>query len=161
VLTAISKNSDDILRVEKIVEFQNKPFSSQVEYIRKLHNTFGFSRILAEYAGLGIMPCEKLKEMELPVDFFKPTLENKESAYNRLLRSMEDGSVIIPRNHQKLQFELRLFQYEVTSQGKTKLHHVSGGSDDFVDSLCLAVEASKCLSGTRLLKINIDDLFPV
>lgn len=143
VLTIISKNSEDILKVEKIIEFQNKPFSAQVEHIRKLHNTFGFRKIVAEYAGLGIMPCEKLKEMELPVEFFKPTLDNKEGAYNHLLRTMEDGNLIIPKGHYKLQHELRLFQYEVTGQGKTKLHHVLGGSDDFCDSLCLAVNESK------------------
>jgi len=48
----------------------------------------------------------------------------------------------IPR-HRKLQHELRTFCYKVTAQGKTKLHHVTGGSDDFCDALCYAVYAVK------------------
>jgi len=50
---------------------------------------------------------------------------------------METGSLIIP-NLQKLQYELRTFIYELTPQGKLKLHHLANSHDDFVDSLMLA-----------------------
>lgn len=55
---------------------------------------------------------------------------------------MEDKQLIIPKNHIKLQYELRMFQYEVISSGKTKLFHLANGSDDIVDSLNYAVWAT-------------------
>jgi len=98
---------------------------------------------VVEYAGLGIAPSEKLKESGIPVEFFEPTIDNKARAYNYLLKQMEEGNLIIPKNHSKLQYELRVFKFEINSKGQIKLHHATGGSDDFVDSLCYAVKATE------------------
>ena len=120
----------------------NKPFSVQVEFIKKLHQTYNFKTVVAEYSGLGISPSEDLKQVGLPIEFFKPTVDAKEGAYNLLLKSLEDESLTIP-NYQKLQYELRTFTYKITEAGKTKLHHISGGSDDFCDALCFSNWAAK------------------
>ena len=39
-------------------------------------------RIMAEYAGLSLPLCERLRLENLPVIFFKPTLDRKEEAYD-------------------------------------------------------------------------------
>ncbi len=39
--------------------------------------------------------------------------------------------------------ELRMFQYQITAAGKTKLFHLSQSSDDFCDALNYAVWATR------------------
>lgn len=144
VLTVLSKDKDGHSRVEKILELTNMPFNQQMETIKWLHKTYNFRKICVEKAGLSLPIVEQLKGEGLPIKEFEPTIDNKAEAYNHLLRQMEDGKIIIPRNHQKLQYELRTFKYEITTQGKMKLHHETELSgDDFVDSLCLAVWAAQ------------------
>jgi phage FluMu gp28-like protein/transposase-like protein len=139
----IVSEDEGFIKVENIIEMHNKPFSQQIAYIIKLHERYRFRTIVAEWAGLSIPACEKLKENDLPVEYFKPTIDNKEEAYNNLKKRMENEQIIIPKNHQKLQFELRMFQYQITASGKTKLFHLSQSSDDFCDALNYAVWAAK------------------
>lgn len=154
VLTVVSVNSEGIKKVENIIELFNKPFSVQLETIKNLHNTYNFIKIISEKAGLSLPLCEKLKEEGLPVEDFVPTVDSKAEAYNYLLREMENNKIILPSNHQQLQYELRTFRFEITSQGKMKLHHASEyGSDDFVDSLCYSVFSTK-ESGGGVFIIN-------
>lgn len=140
VFTVVSVDCDGVKKVENIIELTNTPFSSQIEHIKLLHETYNFNKITAEKAGLSLPLVERLHEEGLPVMPFEPTLDNKIEAFNHILTEMEKGNVVIPSNHTKLQHELRTFRYEITTQGKAKLHHASEyGSDDFVDSLCFAV----------------------
>ncbi len=143
VLTVISEDSEKNLKVS-LIKPMRKPFSEQIQEIIKLHEKFRFRKIVIEYAGLSMPMCEKLSELDLPIDFFVPTTDNKEEAYNFLLRTMEQDKLILPK-HSQLQYELRSFQYEVSSRGQLLLHHVSGGSDDYVDSLMFSVWASKTI----------------
>jgi hypothetical protein len=159
VITIGYKN-DDKIKVTNIIEMKNIPFSMQVERIKKLHEIYNFQRIVVEYAGLSMPSCEHLKEMGLPIEFFEPTLANKEESYNYLLKTMEDGKITIP-NHPKLQYEVRIFKYEITNQGKVKLHHIDmvGATDDFVDSLMMFVFATKRPKGI-CMPIDIQKLDP-
>jgi hypothetical protein len=144
VLTILSKDNDGNFRIENIKELTNTPFNQQIETIKWLHKTYNFRKICVEKAGLSLPVVEQLKGEGLPIKEFEPTIDNKAEAYNHLLRQMEDGKIVIPRNHQKLQYELRTFKYEITAQGKMKLHHETELSgDDFVDSLCFAIWAAK------------------
>jgi hypothetical protein len=142
VISIVSVDEGNI-RVENVIELVKKPFSEQVALISKLHSTYNFKKIVSEYAGLSIPACEQLKEKGLPVTFFKPTIDSKELAFNFLKKKMEDKQLMIPKSQTKLQYELRMFQYEVTSGGKTKLFHLSKGCDDFCDSLNYAIWATK------------------
>lgn len=142
VIAIVSKNEDSI-KVENVIELVKKPFSEQVTLICKLHSTYSFKKIVSEYAGLSIPACEQLKEKGLPVQFFKPTIDSKEVAFNFLKKKMEDKQIMIPKSQNKLQYELRMFQYEVTSSGKTKLFHLAKGSDDFCDALNYAIWATR------------------
>ncbi|MFA6269008.1 MAG: hypothetical protein WCW13_03495 [archaeon] len=142
VVTVVSKDKENNLLVEAIFEMFNIDFKSQEERIKLLHADWKFKKICAEHAGLSINSCENLKRDGLPIDYFKPTLDSKSEAYSYLLKQMEDKKITIPK-HDKLQYELRVFKFELTTQGKMKLHHIQGGSDDFVDSLCYATWATK------------------
>lgn len=151
VLTVVSVNSDGIKKIENIIELFNKPFTIQLETIKNLHNTYNFTKIISEKAGLSLPLCENLKEEGLPVEDFIPTVDSKAEAFNYLLREMENEKVIIP-THPQLQYELRTFRFEVTPQGKMKLHHASEyGGDDFVDSLCFAIWATEESGGVKIL----------
>lgn len=127
-------------KVENIIELSKVPFSQQLTLILKLHKIYKFQNIMPEWNGLGIPPSEQLQE-ELGhiVQVFKPTIDNKEKGYNRIRKIMEDGDLVIPKSHIKLQYELRTFQYELTRTGKMKLFHLANSSDDFCDSLMMAV----------------------
>ena len=116
------------------------PFPEQVRRIIELHSKFNFIKVISEWAGLGIPPCDELKEKlgEGIVEFFVPTLDNKAEAYSKLRRIMENKQITIPKNHTALQFELRTFQYELTAQGKMKLFHLAKSSDDTIASFCFS-----------------------
>jgi phage terminase large subunit-like protein len=147
----VSKDSDNQVKVENIIEIENEALTLQTERIKKLHEVYNFRKIVAEYSGLGIMPCDKLSDEGLPIEKFHPTLANKEDVFNHLLKQMESGLVIIP-NYQRLQFQLRNFKFELTAQGKMKLHHVTEEvGDDLVDALCFAVWATKESGGVAVL----------
>lgn len=142
VLTIISKKEKHF-QIENIIELNNVPFPQQLELIRKLYHTYRFQKIVSEYAGLGIPPSDILKaEYHHIVICFQPTIDNKEKAYHELRSEFEDSNLTIPK-HQKLQYELRTFVYEMTSTGKLKLHHLANSHDDFVDSLMLAFHGAK------------------
>ncbi|MFH1587141.1 MAG: hypothetical protein ABID38_04750 [Candidatus Diapherotrites archaeon] len=142
VVVIISKNKEKELKVESIIEMHNIPFKIQEERIKQINSDWKFKKVISEYAGLSINSCENLKRDGLNVEFFKPTLDSKAEAYNHLLKQMEDGNLAIPM-HNKLQYELRVFKFQLNAAGKMKLHHVEGGSDDFVDALCYACWGTK------------------
>jgi len=147
VLTIVSKNiiaypSEFEVKTENIIELSKVPFPQQIALIKKLHERYKFIKITPENAGLSIPAVDYLIEAHLPIESFTPTLENKEEGYNNLRKLMEDKKVIIPKSHTKLQYELRTFQYELTETGRMKLHHLSNSSDDFVDSLMMAVHGA-------------------
>jgi hypothetical protein len=143
VVVVLSKNQDGQLRIENIVEMQGTPFPNQIQQILKLNERWKFANMVSEHAGLSLGPNEELRKSIPKLKLFQPTLQNKEAAYTYLLKQMEDGRLVIPESHQKLQLELRTFRYEVSVRGQLKLHHVQGGTDDFVDALCYAVWAAK------------------
>jgi hypothetical protein len=144
VITIGYKDTDGNLKVTNIIEMQKVPFTIQVEHIKKLHETYNFDKMFVEYAGLSMSSAEKLKELDIPVEFFEPTIAKKEEGYHHLLKTMEEGKLTIP-SHTKLQYELRIFKYEITLQGHMKLHHADmvGATDDFVDSLMMFAQATK------------------
>ncbi len=162
VLTILSKDRDGYMRVENIKELVNTPFKEQIEMIKMLYERYGFKKICVEKAGLSLPVVEKLKEEGLPIKEFEPTIDNKAEAYTYLLRVMEECLLTIPSKHQKLQYELRTFKYEITSGGKMKLHHESELSgDDFVDSLCFAVWATKVHKEKYFILSSLDEILDV
>ena len=128
-------------KIENIIEMNQVPFPEQVRRIINLHDKFNFKIIVPEWAGLGIPPCDELKEKlgDEIVQIFIPTIDAKAEAYSKLRRIMENKQITIPKNHTSLQFELRTFQYQLLPSGKMKLFHLAKSSDDRIDSLCFSV----------------------
>ena len=141
VVTVVSRDADGNLRVEAIRDFVNVPFVDQLAVIRWLAQTFRPLRVVVEYGGLGIGPCEELERAGLPVSRFVPTVASKLEAYGHLKNRLEKGQLAIPASHTKLAVELRMFAFKVTDAGHVTLHHLAGQGDDFADSLCFAAWA--------------------
>ena len=139
VVTVVSRDRDGNLRVEAIRDFVNVPFVDQLAVIRWLAQAFRPLRVVVEYGGLGIGPCEELERAGLPVSRFVPTVASKLEAYGHLKNRLEKGQLAIPASHTKLAVELRMFAFKVTDAGHVTLHHLAGQGDDFADSLCFAV----------------------
>lgn len=154
VVVIVSKTPLHQVRVEFIKAMEKIPFKQQLEEIFKVQSIFHCKRVVPEYAGLSLPLCERLRLEGLPVIYFKPTIDEKERAYDYLLVQLEKGLIMLPE-HDKLLYEMKTFRYELTSQGKKKLHHMMGSSDDHVDALCYAVwgsritDASFHLAGVR------------
>jgi len=153
VVTILSKKKigeDEIeYKVENIVEMEKTPFPEQQRRILELHSRYKFRKIAPEYNGLGMPSCDFLKEkLGDVVKIFQSTLDSKAESFNNLRKTMEDRTIVLPKTHIKLQYELRTFQYRLTQTGKMKLFHLSNSSDDFVDSLSFSIfaaEASKII----------------
>lgn len=143
VITIISKDRDGIRKIEKNVELNNKEFREQITHINYLYEKFKPKKICIEKAGLSLQMVEELKKT-LPILEFEPTIDSKMEGFNFLLQMMQEDKVVVSSKDQNLQYQLRTFKYEITERGKMKLHHESEFSrDDYVDSLMMAVWATK------------------
>jgi len=139
-LCVLSQDKEGQKRVESLIELQNTPFSGQVAKIKYLHEQFRFQRVVIEQAGLSLPIVEQLKDLGMPVEAFIPTIDRKAQVYNSLLKQMEEGNVTLPAKHTRLQHQMRMFRYQVTSAGKLKLHHrTESDGDDLTDALAFAV----------------------
>jgi hypothetical protein len=137
--------------ITNIIEFKCS-FPEQEVRINKLNDVYGFSKITAEFNGLGISPSENLKKDGLPVEFFVSTLDSKIKIFNYLLNLMEKGQILIPK-HDKLLFQMRNFQMEFSESGKMKLHHSNSEiGDDLVFALAFSVWATR-ISDSRPIEI--------
>ncbi len=133
-IVVVSQDSDGRLRVEFVKEFLGTPLPDQVHYVRSLHATFRFRRIVSEWAGLGIGPTDELQKNGLPVDAFKPTVEAKSLGYDHLKLRLERGELTLPA-HPKLLAELRILEFRFTERGAMTIH---GPSDDLADATMMA-----------------------
>ena len=137
-MVVVSRDEEDYLRVAYLRGFLGIPMPDQVAYVRHLHATFAFRRIVSEYAGLGIGPTDQLvKELGHLVDAFRPTAESKALGYDHLKSRMETATIEIPMDP-KLLAELRTLEFRVTPAGSMTIHHPGGGSDDYADATMLA-----------------------
>jgi len=125
-----------------------KSMTDAMGRIRELDSYNDYTKIMVDATGLGTGVVDQVKEdLGRKVEGFKFTNEKKQSLYNTLKNHLQDGKVRFsfvpgkdePENNMVDQcLEL---EYEYTSTGKTKIHHPSGGHDDFSDALALAVWA--------------------
>jgi hypothetical protein len=138
-MVVASRDDEDRVRVAYLRGFLGIPMPDQIGFVRHLHATFAFRRIVSEYAGLGIGPTDQLvKDLGAHVvEAFRPTAESKALGYDALKSRLERGTVEIPMDP-KLLAELRVLEFQITSSGVMTIHHPGGGSDDFADALMLA-----------------------
>lgn len=116
---------------------EDVPLTDGMGRIRKLHDEHEYDAIYIDETGLGGGVVDTLSEKIREVEGVKFTIDTKQSLYNGLKERMEAGEIALPE-HRRLRSELVEMRYELTSAGKTKIHHPDGGHDDFADALALA-----------------------
>lgn len=108
--------------------------------LRVLDQQYNYDSIMMDFTGLGEGIVEKIQEKNRRVEGVRFTLQKKQSMYNNLKREMESEDVVVP-NLTPLIREFNAVEIEYTPRGKVKIQPGEGGSDDYFDSLMLAVAA--------------------
>lgn len=109
--------------------------------LTQLYERHGPDEIVVDETGLGAGVVEMLGEeiSARSVEGVKFTIDRKQSLYNGLKSALEGGDVVL-EHHPRLVRELKKLTYSLTSGGKTKISHPSGGHDDHPDALALAAD---------------------
>lgn len=137
----VSKGEDARLRVDWVRAFTNVPLSDQRPYVGYLDTRFGFERVVAESAGLGIQISEEIaSDLRGRVELFRPTLESKARAFEYLKGVVERGELDLPLDPPQLVAQLRSLQFEVRANG-ISIHGAHGSADDLAHALTYAVWA--------------------
>lgn len=125
-----------------------KSMTDAMGRVRELDHYHDYTKIMIDSTGLGTGVVDQVKEdLGRKVEGFKFTNEKKQSLYNTLKNNLQDGKIrfsFVPGKDEpenKMVDQCLELEYEYTSTGKTKIHHPSGGHDDFSDALALAVWA--------------------
>jgi phage FluMu gp28-like protein len=126
----------------------NRSMTDAMGRVRELDSYHDYATIMIDSTGLGTGVVDQIKEdLGRKVQGFKFTNEKKQSLYNTLKNQLQDGSVsysFVPGKDEaenKMVDQCLQLEYEYTSTGRTKIHHPTGGHDDFSDALALAVWA--------------------
>lgn len=143
-------NSDD-LYIVYLKEFPHNLLTEIVDYTKYLDQRFHFDKIYMDTTGLGAGPYDELTR-DPSYSYrtgdckFSSNIDGKpfkEVAYNNLKMLLErrvkglPGGLHLP-DHKKLLWELVDLRYEITTNGRVKIHHSLRGHDDYSDALVLA-----------------------
>jgi Terminase-like family. len=140
---------DDDGNVFHIEEKSEAPLTDAMGRIRELDSIYNFTKIMIDSTGLGEGVVDQVKEeLGRKVRGFKFTNEKKQSLYNNLKNTFQNGEIkfyYIPGKNDlsgnKMFNQCLDLTYSYTSSGKIRIEHPSGGHDDYSDALALAVWA--------------------
>lgn len=135
VFTVLGIDRDGHGKVLWIKAMDGVDYVSQAAYVEWLHGRWGFTRIFADASNHAVV--DLLVSKSLPVEPVQFTAPSKVDLFGRLKSAMEAAKLTIP-SHPDLLRELSTFEYRISPSGNLLLHHVSGGHDDYPDSLALA-----------------------
>lgn len=158
VITIVSRNVDNEFKIEYIKPFSHELFSTQIGFIEYLDEKFEPFAIIPEYAGLGIAPSDDLKKsLGSKVNFFTPKISTRLKAYEIVKRELERKNLIWPHSWNILTTQLKMFQFEVTGDGRIKVSKSKAGtaSDDYADSLAFAMWPFAKKIMPRAVSVNI------
>jgi len=140
---------DDEGNVFHVENKNDAPMTDAMGRIRELDSYYDFTKIVVDSTGLGEGVVDQVKEdLGRKVDGFKFTNEKKQSLYNTLKNTFQNGDIRfyhvpgkndMPGN--KMFNQCLELTYSYTSTGKVRIEHPSGGHDDFSDALALAIWA--------------------
>lgn len=138
---------DDNGNVFHIESKEDAPLTDAMGRIRELDAFYDFNRIVVDSTGLGEGVVDQVKEdLGRKVEGFKFTNDKKQSLYNTLKNTLQNGDIkfhYIPGKNDlegnKLFSQCLELTYSYTSTGKVRIEHPSGGHDDYSDALSLAV----------------------
>jgi len=134
----------------------NKSMTDAMGRVRELDSYNNYTTIMIDATGLGTGVVDQIKEdLGRKVQGFKFTNQKKQSLYNTLKNQLQEGALsytFVPGKDEpenKLVDQCLQLEYEYTSSGKMKIHHPTGGHDDFSDAFALAVWAKNKKSLAR------------
>ena len=140
---------DDDGKVFHVEHKAEAPMTDAMGRIRELDAYYDFTKIVVDSTGLGEGVVDQVKEdLGRKVEGFKFTNDKKQSLYNTLKNTFQNGEIEfyhvpgktdLPGN--KMFSQCLELTYSYTSTGKVRIEHPSGGHDDFSDALALAVWA--------------------
>lgn len=140
---------DDDGNVFHVEHKAEAPMTDAMGRIRELDAYYDFTKIVVDSTGLGEGVVDQVKEdLGRKVEGFKFTNDKKQSLYNTLKNTFQNGEIEfyhvpgktdLPGN--KMFSQCLELTYSYTSTGKVRIEHPSGGHDDFSDALALAVWA--------------------
>ena len=140
----------------KVLNLIEKPlgttYNTIVGELKAILSRYNVMKILYDATGVGEGPGDFMKDLGLPVEPIKFSIQSKINFYSNLKLMFERRQIVIPRN-KKLIDQLLLFEYEYTTGGNMKLHHPDGGFDDYNDALALMVYGLK-RPGSVMVTLN-------
>jgi hypothetical protein len=138
-------DEEDYHRV-KIINVIKKPLNTDynkvVGELKALVAKYNAVNVIYDATGVGEGPGDYIKDLGIPCEAFKFSLQSKVNIYSNLKILFEKRQIVIPKI-KRLVDELCMFEYEYTTSGNMKLHHPEGGHDDYPDSLALCVYGLK------------------
>lgn len=135
VLTVVGVGADGRGRVLWLKSFEGTSYVDQAAYVGWLHGLWRFRRIYSDASAHAVNDLLRSKSLPVtPVPFSAPS---KVELYSRLKAALEADRLVLPR-HEALLRELSTFEYRISSGGNLLLHAITGGHDDYPDSLGLA-----------------------
>lgn len=148
---------DDDGNVFNIDVKRDAPLTDAMGRIRELDSYYDFNKIIVDSTGLGEGVVDQVKEdLGRKVEGFKFTNDKKQSLYNTLKNTLQNGEIsyqYIPgksdMSENQMVAECLDLTYSYTSTGKVRIEHPTGGHDDFSDALALAVWAKSRKSFAR------------
>jgi len=148
---------DDNGNIFKIDVKRDAPLTDAMGRIRELDSYYDFNKILVDSTGLGEGVVDQVKEdLGRKVTGFKFTNDKKQSLYNTLKNTLQNGNIsyqYVPGKNDmsgnQMVSECLDLTYSYTSSGKVRIEHESGGHDDYPDALALAVWAKSRKSFAR------------
>lgn len=141
---------DSEFNVVSVEPVDDESLTESIGRVKNLNDSYKFDKIAVDSTGLGAGVVDVLKEdiKRTDVEGVKFTISSKEDLYNTLKEKMQSEEVTIPNNN-LMKRELMDIEREFTKAGRQKISHPEGGTDDFADSLALAVHACKSGNVTR------------
>ncbi|MEM2818967.1 MAG: hypothetical protein QXK19_04480, partial [Nitrososphaerota archaeon] len=114
----------------------------QRDYISKLIDDLSPVRVIIDKTGMGIPIYDFLTRNHVNVEGLTITQNMKEALILNLYNHMRARRVKIPVDCEKLVRQLQQFQRIQDKSGRTRYEAPSGGHDDYVIALALAVYAA-------------------
>lgn len=115
--------------------FNHVEFSYQRDRIIEFHKKWDFSQIIVEANSIGKPNIELLIEAGLPIVPFTTTAQNKGNLIRRLVTTLEQGTLLIPRDYLG---EFQAFSATKNKNGFMTYNGAHGNNDDRVMSTALA-----------------------
>lgn len=135
VLTVIDTFNNNVVAIER---FNQIDWNIQKARIIALAKRYNNARVIVDSTGIGDPITDDLKLASLVIDDFKYTNNAKQQLIQKLVIYIEQKLLSIP-NDELLINELESFGYEYTDSNRLTYGAPTGGHDDMVNSLALAV----------------------